>query len=136
MPLHTDTRYDPLSSLVQLKTSTVLEMLLSLQTAVDAWRRPELAEEINAALGSSFLEQLREFFDKYHQGCDFAEIGVDTEFHHDVPRFLKSVRRALQVKGRINHKRLININADIVQFPFISPDFIHQLFHCLSSLTL
>ena len=92
MPLHTDTAYDQLSSLVQLKTSTVLEMLLSLQTAIDAWRRPELTEEINTALGSSYLDELREFFGNYHQGCDFAEIGVDTQFHHDLPGFLESVK--------------------------------------------
>jgi DNA-binding transcriptional ArsR family regulator len=92
MPLHTDTAYDQLSALVQLKTSTVLEMILSLQTAVDAWRRPELTEEINTALGRSYLDDLRQFFSSYHQGCDFAEIGVDTEFHHDLPGFLESVK--------------------------------------------
>ena len=78
--------------MIEFKTSTVVEMLLSLQTVADTWRRPDLVEEIQNALGESFLVKLREFYSNYHQGCDFTEIAMDTGCHHDVPGFLDSVK--------------------------------------------
>lgn len=92
MPLLRSAERDPLTTLVQFKTSLVFEMVLSIQAAVHEWQRREWTEEVRSALGDGILEELKALYKNFNSGCDFTELAIDYPDYHDVPGFIRYVR--------------------------------------------
>ena len=91
MPLHDAAGQDPLTLMVQFKTSVVYEVLLSLQDVVDPWRQEVLTQDAELALGKKFLQELRELYGKFLLCCTFIELPVDFLHHDDFNSFLSYI---------------------------------------------
>src|SRR5690348_10294000 len=91
MPVEIIEAADPLTALIQFRTSTVYEMLVSLDTLVKDTRHQEWVQKARAALGPDFMTELIEL----QSGCFLldAEAAVDYPDHHDVPGFIDNVRK-------------------------------------------
>ncbi|MCG8569018.1 MAG: MarR family transcriptional regulator [Spirochaetes bacterium] len=89
MPLERLNNQDRLTPLVKFKTSTLLEMLISLQTAVQQWLHQEWTEKIKEHLGEKFLENLRQFYHSLDYGCEFIEMALEYPDQQDVEGFLQ-----------------------------------------------
>src|SRR5579859_5739704 len=92
MPVEFIETTDPLTAMVQFRTSTVYEMLVSLNTLLLGQRHLDWVDTARAALGDSFVDELREACGPFWQGCALFEFGVDYHDHHDVPGFIEYVR--------------------------------------------
>src|SRR5258707_6851958 len=104
MPVEFIETTDPLTAIVQFRTSTVYEMLVSLNTLLLGQRHTDLAKRVRAALGPSFIKDLREECGQFWHGGALFEFAVDYGDHHDVPGFIQYVR---------------NLNADTFLFYLI-----------------
>jgi len=77
---------------MQVKTSSIFEMLISLQGIVDSWKMQELAGEAQAALGKAFFEETRALYRNFFVCCIVAELAVDYPEGNDVAGFIDHVR--------------------------------------------
>lgn len=92
MPLQVIESTDPISQLVQLRTSAVYEMIISLQTLLKPGRHSAWANAARAALPADFLEELQAIYGPYLNGKFFFELAVDYHDHTDVQGFIDYVR--------------------------------------------
>ncbi len=92
MPVEIIEMTDPLTAMVHFRTSSVYEMLVSLNTLLRAERHLDWAATARETLGDSFVEELRETCGPFWEGCALFEFGVDFHDHHDVPGFIQYVR--------------------------------------------
>jgi DNA-binding transcriptional ArsR family regulator len=92
MPLHGIEATDEISGLIRLRTSLIYEMIVSLQTLLQARRHVEWAAGARRALPATFWEALEVVYKPFHNGRDFIELAVDYPDHDDVPGFIQYVR--------------------------------------------
>lgn len=90
MPLEMMEATDPITALVEFRTSAVYEMLVSLDTLVKARRHLDWVEKSRAVLGPDFMAELTAL----HKACFLLDVeaAVDYPDHHDVPGFIDYVR--------------------------------------------
>src|SRR5258708_8077466 len=92
MPVEVIESPDTITSMVQFRTSTVYDMMVSLHTLVAGRRHPELASAALTALGPDFLSELDALYRPFQEGIVLFEIPVNYENHEDVPGFIRYVR--------------------------------------------
>lgn len=93
MPFEVIESTDPLTGRVQLRTSAIFEMAISLHTLLFTDRHPEWAEAARAALSSDLLAEARAVYEPYAKGQAFYELAFDYPDQDDVPGFIRHVRR-------------------------------------------
>jgi DNA-binding transcriptional ArsR family regulator len=91
MPLHQTAEHDPITSMIEIKTSAVFEMLVSLQGIIDSWKMQKLSEEARSALGEQFMETTAGIYRKFFACCFFTELAVDFPDRDDVEGFVDYV---------------------------------------------
>jgi DNA-binding transcriptional ArsR family regulator len=91
MTLHVAVEPDPIAALVRFRTSSVFQMLVSLQSVTHPWRHREWTERVRAALGGGFVAEIKGLYERFHNGCDFSETAIDYGDEHDVPGFIDHV---------------------------------------------
>jgi DNA-binding transcriptional ArsR family regulator len=118
MPLEIIEATDPITALVEFRTSTVYEMLVSLDTLVKARRHLDWVEKAKATLGPDFMAELREL----HTGCFLMDVeaAVDYPDHHDVPGFIAYVRNMdpttfiFYLIGRVvSREQIVKLNMNV-----------------------
>lgn len=77
MPLHVTAERDPITPMVHFRTSAVFQTLVSIQAATHPWRHKDWSRQVKEALGEDFFGRLKSLYEKFHNGCDFAEIAID-----------------------------------------------------------
>lgn len=92
MPLQVIESTDPLANLIRFETSTVFEMLISLNILLTPERRPDWCAQARAALAPDWLAELEAVYGPYWNGFFFFELALDYPDHHDVPGFIQHVR--------------------------------------------
>lgn len=119
MPVEIIEASDPITAMVQFRTSAVYEMIVSLHTVLVARRHTEWGAAVRAALGSDFLAELNAIYGPEKQGTTLFEIAVDYPDHQDVPGFIDYVRKmepvsfAFYLIGRIlSREQLIQFQLD------------------------
>lgn len=93
MPLQVIESTDPVASLMHFRTSTVYEMMISLQALLKPGARTEWAAGAHARLSPGLLDELAEVYGPFGNGSLFFELGVDYLEHHDVVGFVRYVRQ-------------------------------------------
>ncbi len=107
MPLHVAAQGDPITGLIRFRTSSLFQTLVSLQSVTHPWRHRDWTERVRQALGEEFYTAAHALYERFHNGCDFAEMAIDYPDYHDFPGFLESVAAmpprtfAFYVLGRI-----------------------------------
>ena len=91
MPLHQTAEHDPITSMIEIKTSAVFQMLVSLQGVVDSWKMQNLAEDVRSALGEQFMQTTSEIYRRFFACCFFTELAVDYADRDDVDGFIEYV---------------------------------------------
>jgi DNA-binding transcriptional ArsR family regulator len=118
--------YDPLTPLIRLRTSNILETLVSLQSVVHPWHHRDWTEEARSVLGPDFVSQLAGIYNAHHLGCDFTELSFAYANYDDVDGFLRYIEKMplpdfmFYVLGRIFPRSVIpdTINAGNLQMMF------------------
>jgi DNA-binding transcriptional ArsR family regulator len=77
MPLHVTAERDPITPLIHFRTSAVFQTLVSIQAATHPWRHKDWTRRVNEELGEDFYTRLKALYQKFHNGCDFAEMAID-----------------------------------------------------------
>ena len=93
MPLQVIEATDPLTNLIQFKTSAVYETIISLQTLLKPHNRPEWSQAAHRTLSPAFLRELETLYGPFNKGGVFLELAVDYPDHDDVPGFIDYVRQ-------------------------------------------
>jgi DNA-binding transcriptional ArsR family regulator len=93
MPLQMIDTTDPITGLVQFRTSAVYEMLISLQTLLKPGARTTWASATRAALPPALMQELAEVYEPYFKGALFIELGVDFMHQDDAPGFIQYIRQ-------------------------------------------
>lgn len=107
---------DPLSHITRFQSSSVLELLMWVQTLSHSHHYTEWRNEVTHILGTAFIKELREFFSSFHMGCDFLEIAVEYSDHHNIEGFfdhilsLSDSHLIFYILGRIFPKEAISDN--------------------------
>jgi len=91
MPLEKSNTPDVFTRITELKTSTVIEMLSSLQVLSHKWKKSEWKERAEKVLGEYFLDKLKKFGDQYQLPTAVFELAIDFAEPHDVPGFIEWV---------------------------------------------
>ena len=92
MPLQVIEETDPLTSLIQFRTSAVFETIVSLQNLLGTRRHRAWAEEARAALPAAFLDELNAIYTPFGEGTMLFEVALDYPDLDDVPGFIQHVR--------------------------------------------
>lgn len=93
MPFEVIETLDPLTALVEFRTSAVYEMVFSIQTWLKPLRRQEAwARRVSEALPPALSKELRHLYQEFSDGGLYFELPVDYADHGDVPGFLDYVR--------------------------------------------
>jgi DNA-binding transcriptional ArsR family regulator len=91
MPLHQTAEHDPITSMIEIRTSAVFQMLVSLQGIVDSWKMQNLAADARSALGEQFMQTTSEIYRRFFACCFFTELAVDFPARDDVAGFIEYV---------------------------------------------
>jgi ArsR family transcriptional regulator, arsenate/arsenite/antimonite-responsive transcriptional repressor len=93
MPFEVIDQVDPLTNLIQFKTSAVYELLISLQTLVNPPRHhAEWAERSRDSLPKAVIAEIRAMYEEFSDGNMYLELPVDYPDHDDVMGFFNYVR--------------------------------------------
>lgn len=92
MPLEVIESTDSLTDLIRFQTSTVYELIISLQLLNQPGRRATWTEAACADLPPDFLGELDQVYTPYVNGHLFMELPVDFDDHHDMAGFIDYVR--------------------------------------------
>lgn len=92
MPLEVIESTDPITELIEFQTSTVYELIISLQLLYQSGRRATWADDARAALPADFLDELDQVYAPFMNGHIFLELPVDYGDHHNVAGFVDYVR--------------------------------------------
>lgn len=93
MPLEVIEATDPLASMIRFHTSTVCEMIISLQNLVKSTRHASWAASARAELPPRLLDELKALYEPFFDGAIFFELALDAPDQDDVPGFLAHLRR-------------------------------------------
>ncbi len=93
MPLQIIEEIDPLTNLIEFRTSAVFETIASLQNLLGTRRRREWAEKTRAALSRGLLDELAAIYTPFGEGMMLLELALDYQDHDDVPGFTQHVRK-------------------------------------------
>src|ERR1041385_192062 len=119
MPVEIIETSDPITAMVQFRTSAVYEMLVSLDTLVKSRRHTAWVEKTRALLGPDFMAELMDL----HKSSFMldTEAAVDYPDHQDVPGFIQYVRNMdpatfiFYLVGRVvplEQIKKVNLNVD------------------------
>jgi DNA-binding transcriptional ArsR family regulator len=98
MPFEVIDTLDPLTGLIQLRTSAVYETVISIRTLLKPSRRQETwAKRASAALAPDLLAELTYLYQNFSDGGLYLELPVDYADHDDVPGFFEHVRNLSDV---------------------------------------
>jgi len=93
MPVEIIETTDSITALMQFRTSTIYEMLVSLNTILLGQHHTDLTGRMRQTLGDSFIEELSQASGRFWHGGALLEFAVDYPDHHDVPGFIEYVRQ-------------------------------------------
>ncbi len=98
MPFEIIDSLDPLTGLVQFRTSPVYEMVMSIRTLLKPPRRQEAwARRAHSALSPDLFEELTYLYQNFGDCGLYLELPVDYLDHDDVPGFFRYVRQISDV---------------------------------------
>ena len=66
-------------------------MLIGIQGIASSWRLQSFTDEARDALGTTFIEELKTFYEAFDTCCSLVELGVDFPDHEDIQGFLDYV---------------------------------------------
>lgn len=92
MPIQVIESRDPITNLIRLETSSVFELLFSLNALYHPRTRAEWVEVARASLPPEFLRALDAVYKPYQEGFLFYELAIDTPDQNDVAGFFDYVR--------------------------------------------
>src|SRR4051812_3055617 len=93
MPFEVIDSLDPLTKLVEFKTSAVYELVLGIRTMLNPARRHEAwAEHASSRIAPKLLAELTALYQEVSDGSMYLELPVDYADHSDVPGFFQYVR--------------------------------------------
>jgi DNA-binding transcriptional ArsR family regulator len=92
MPLEVIEASDPITDLIQFRTSEIYEMMLSLQVIHTGQRHVAWAQGARQAMGEAFVESLSELYAPLLDGIIFYELAVDYP-DDDVPGLIDYTRK-------------------------------------------
>ena len=90
-PLEVIEANDPLENLIELRTSVVFEMVISLQTLIRPAKNVDWVERVRSTMGDDFYEEALALYEPFYEGCVLVELGIDSPDYDDVPAFLDYV---------------------------------------------
>jgi hypothetical protein len=132
MPFEVIEDTDPLASLIRFETSSIYEMMLSLQTVLRPGRHSQWRAQALAALPDDFWDALDVLYRPFSSGTVFFELGVDYPDHHDIPGFVEYVRAmdpvdfVFYVVGRIITRQQIaatGLDRQVLRQTMLDSDF-------------
>ena len=92
MPLEVIDTADPLAQMIEFKTSSIYEMMLSLRILLEPTRtHRQWAMKTATKVSSDFMDELTAINKPFFMGQAFFEFAVDYENHDDVPGFIDYV---------------------------------------------
>jgi DNA-binding transcriptional ArsR family regulator len=98
MPFEVIDTLDPLTGLVQFRTSPVYETVIGVLTLLKPSRRQEpWARRAQAAVAPDLLAELTDLYQNFSDGGLYLELPVDYPDHDDVPGFFRYVRQLSDV---------------------------------------
>jgi DNA-binding transcriptional ArsR family regulator len=98
MPFEIIDMLDPLTALVEFRTSAVFELVLSIRTLLKPPRPHEAwAKHTTAALPADLLHELTYLYQDFHDGGMYFELPADYDDHSDVAGFFDYVRHLSDV---------------------------------------
>ncbi len=94
MPFEVIDSLDPLTPLVELRTSAVYELVMSIHTLLKPSRQHEAwARHAAAGISIELLDELTYLYQNFSEGKLYFELPVDYPDHDDVPGFFDYVRQ-------------------------------------------
>ena len=91
MPLQME--YSDFSARTYFDTSSILEMIMWIQTLASPYQNEEWRNEVEELLGPEYLRKTMDFFKQFHMGCDFVEIAIEYPDKHDIKGFLEHIKQ-------------------------------------------
>lgn len=92
MPLEVIDTADPLAQMIEFKTSSIYEMMLSLRILLEPTRtHRQWAMQAASKVSSDFMDELAAIYKPFFMGHAFFELAVDFRNHDDVSGFIDSV---------------------------------------------
>jgi DNA-binding transcriptional ArsR family regulator len=90
-PLEVIEAQNPLENLIELRSSVVFEMVISLQTLVRPSKHMDWVVRLREAMGDDFFEEALALYQPFYEGCVLVELGIDCPNYDDVAGFLDYV---------------------------------------------
>jgi DNA-binding transcriptional ArsR family regulator len=93
MPFEVIDTLDPLTNMVQMRTSAIFELLMSIRAMLKPTRKQEAwAKRVSPALPPKLVKELSDLYTNFADGNIFLELPIDYEDHSDLPGFFEYVR--------------------------------------------
>jgi hypothetical protein len=93
MPFEVIDTLDPLTNMVQMRTSAIFELIISIRAMLKPTRKQEAwAKQVSAALPPKLVKELSDLYTNFADGNIFLELPIDYEDHSDPPGFFEYVR--------------------------------------------